>query len=61
MAIIKIIDQDQLYLYMNGKLTYKRWLKTGQSFVFNNWAYDKYTYVSISERDGKLISKKVDS
>jgi translation elongation factor EF-Tu-like GTPase len=36
---------------MNGKLIYKRWLKTGQSKVFDVMAYDKYTLTSIRDLD----------
>lgn len=31
MAIYKEITEDEFYLYMNGKLTYKKWFKTGFS------------------------------
>lgn len=47
MAIYKEIIDGQLYVYMNGKLTYKRWLKTGQSLVFDIMPYDKHTLKSI--------------
>lgn len=30
----KIVHDNQLFVYFNGKLIYKRWLKTGQSLVF---------------------------
>ncbi len=46
MAIIKKIEDNQLYLYMNGNLIYKRWLDTGESKVFDIMAYDKYTLTS---------------
>ncbi len=49
MAYFKKIETNELYLYMNGKLIYKRWLKTGQSKVFDVAAYDKYTLTSIRE------------
>ena len=49
MAYFKEIKGDELYLYMNGELIYKRWLKTGQSKVFDKMAYDKYTLVSIND------------
>ncbi len=49
MAIHIENDGHELYLYMNGKLVYKRWLKTGQSKVFDKAAYDKYTLVSIND------------
>lgn len=49
MAYYKEIKGDELYLYMNGELIYKRWLKTGQSKVFDIMAYDKYTAKSIRD------------
>ena len=45
--IHKTIIDNQLYLYMNGKLIYKRWLLTGQSYVFDLLPYDKRTLKSI--------------
>jgi len=54
MLITKEISKDnELYLYMNGKLIYKRWLNTGQSKVFDVMAYDKYTYASYNDLDVK--------
>ncbi|SHE65566.1 hypothetical protein [Pedobacter caeni] len=48
MAIfIKKTAHNELYLYMNGSLIYKRWLDTGASKVFDVMAYDKYTLTSI--------------
>lgn len=49
MSFHKEIKDNQLYLYMNGKLIYKRWLETGQSKIFDVMAYDKYTLMSISD------------
>jgi len=49
MAILKKIENNELYLYMNGKLIYKRWLDTGYSKVFDIMAYDKYTLTSIRD------------
>jgi hypothetical protein len=49
MAIIKEIKEDELYLWMNGKLIYKRWLLTGESRIFDVMAYDKYTLASITD------------
>lgn len=46
MRISKKIENDELYLYMNGNLIYKRWMNTGQSKVFDVMAYDKYTLAS---------------
>ncbi|GAB5551777.1 MAG: hypothetical protein Sapg2KO_13680 [Saprospiraceae bacterium] len=57
MLITKEISKDnELYLYMNGKLIYKRWLNTGQSKVFDVMAYDKYTYASYTDLDVKNSS-----
>lgn len=62
MAILKKIEGNELYLYMNGNLIYKRWLDTGQSKVFDVMAYDKYTLTSIRdleyENNGGLLSVK---
>lgn len=59
MSILKRIEGNELYLYMNGKLIYKRWLDTGQSKVFDVMAYDKYTLTSIRdleyENNGGLL------
>jgi len=49
MVFTKEIKEDELYVYINGKLIYKRWLKTGQSKVFDVLAYDKFTEYSIKE------------
>lgn len=46
MAILKKIEGNELYLYMNGNLIYKRWLDEGHSKVFDLMAYDKYTLSS---------------
>lgn len=47
--IFKDFSENELYLFMNGKLIYKRWLDTGVSKVFDIMAYDKYTLASIKE------------
>jgi len=49
----EITKDNELYLYMNGELIYKRWLNTGQSKVFDVMAYDKYTYASYADLDVK--------
>lgn len=49
--IHKDIQENELYLYINGKLVYKRWLDTGQSKVFDVMAYDKYTLSNIRDLD----------
>ena len=33
--IIKIIEDNQLYLYFNGKLIYKRWLWRNKGRMFH--------------------------
>ena len=54
MSICKEVREDnELYLYMNGKLIYKKWLLTGQSKVFDVMAYDKFTLKSITEESIK--------
>lgn len=55
----KKIEGDELYLYMNGKLIYKRWLKTGVSKVFDLFAYDKYTLTSINDLQFENLSEKI--
>lgn len=49
MLIHKEIRGNELYLYVNGKLIYKRWLATGVSKVFDVMAYSKNTLVSIRD------------
>ena len=49
MAIFKKIENNQLHLYINGSLVYKRWFDTGESKVFDVMAYDKYTLTSIRD------------
>ena len=43
----KEIINDQLYLYMNGQLIFKRWIKQSRSVVFDVATYDKNTLKSI--------------
>jgi len=45
----KETKDNELYVYMNGKLIYKKWLSTGQSIVFDVRAYDRFTLSSITE------------
>lgn len=59
MSISKKIKDNELYLYMNGKLIYKRWLDTGQSKVFDVMAYDKYTLTSIRDMQVENPSEKL--
>ncbi|MCE2612785.1 hypothetical protein LVD13_07360 [Flavobacteriaceae bacterium D16] len=51
MAFIKKTRGNELYVYMNGKLIYKKWLDTGVSKVFDLQAYDKYTLKSIKDTE----------
>jgi hypothetical protein len=52
-AFLKVLTEHELYLYLNGRLIYKRWLDTGQSFVFDVFTYDKHTYTSITDQTFK--------
>jgi len=55
MKVHKELTKDnELYLYMNGQLIYKKWLNTGQSKVFDVMAYDKYTSASYTDLDFKI-------
>lgn len=47
MLIYKQIIGKELYVWMNGKLLYKRWLDTGKSLVFDIRPYGKDTLTSI--------------
>lgn len=63
MAIFRKIENNELYLYRNGRLIFKRWLDTGYSKVLDIMAYDKYTLTSIRDLqyenpDIELISIK---
>ena len=51
MGFLKEIKGNELYVYMNGKLIYKKWLDTGASKVFDLQAYDKYTLQSIKDSE----------
>ena len=51
MIFKKETKENELYVYMNGKLIYKKWLNTGQSKIFDLMAYDKYTLKSIKEKE----------
>jgi len=47
MVFTKETNEQEFEVYMNGKLIYKKWIKTGESKVFDIMAYDKYTEYSI--------------
>lgn len=52
MIIKKEIKNDnELYLYFNGKLIYKRWLDLGYGKVFDTHAFGRYTDYSITNFD----------
>lgn len=44
-----ISPNNELYIYMNGKLIFKNWLNTGYSKVFDLMAYDSETLVSLND------------
>ncbi len=50
MVFKKETKDNELYVYMNGKLIYKKWLNTGESKIFDLIAYDKYTLKSINDK-----------
>jgi hypothetical protein len=55
----EIKDDNELYLYFNGKLIYKRWLNQGYSKVFDKMAYGKDTFVSIiTDENGKTRHRR---
>ena len=56
----KEIIGNELYLFnAKGELIFKRWLNQGYSKVVTPFAYGKNdTYMSITEKDGKIIREK---
>jgi hypothetical protein len=55
--IVKYVDDNQLYIFINGKFVYKKWLLTGQSFVFDLIPYSKWdTLVSYELRIKKNVN-----
>ena len=52
MAIRKEISEDnELYLWMNGNLIYKRWLNDGYSKIFDRLTFESYSNHSITDLD----------
>jgi len=45
----EIKNDNELYLYFNGKLIYKRWLNLGYGKVFDTQAFNKYTAYSMAD------------
>lgn len=43
MTIFKKIDNDEIYLYVNGQLVYRRSMITGEEEVLDNATYEQYT------------------
>lgn len=58
----KISEDNELYLYMDGKLIFKRWIDDGYSKVFDLMAYNSYTLASYTDLDlkkcGRITSYK---
>lgn len=53
----EIKDDNELYLYFNDKLIYKRWLNHGYSKVFDRIAYGKDTFISITQDENGSIKR----
>ncbi|MEY8849846.1 barstar family protein [Psychroserpens sp. XS_ASV72] len=53
----EIKNDNELYLYFNDKLIYKRWLNQGYSKVFDRFAYGKGTFMSITEDENGKIKR----
>ncbi len=47
----EIKDDNEFYLWFNGKLIYKKWLDKGYSKVFDHGTWGKYTENSITDFD----------
>lgn len=47
----EIKDDNEFYLWFNGKLIFKKWLNQGYSKVFDHHAWSKYTEKSITDFD----------
>ncbi|QIL39642.1 hypothetical protein G7074_10365 [Pedobacter sp. HDW13] len=59
MKTYKKIENNELYVYQNGVLIYKKWLKTGYSKVFDLMAYDKYTLESYNDTTYKTSNSLI--
>ena len=55
MAVYVETIGNEVYIYMNGKLTMKKWLKQNRSVVFDVATYDKNTLVSITDKNAKNV------
>jgi len=47
----EIKDDNEFYLWFNGKLIFKKWLNQGYSKVFERGAWGKYTDYNITDFD----------
>ncbi len=47
----EIKDNNEFYLWFNGKLIFKKWLNDGNSKVFDRMAWSRYTERSITDFD----------
>lgn len=47
----EIKDDHEFYLWFNGKLIYKKWLKTGNSIICDHGAWGSYTTSSFNDFD----------
>ncbi|WP_168732777.1 hypothetical protein [Flavobacterium supellecticarium] len=51
----QITSDNELYIWMNGKLLFKKWLGTQHhSKVFDVMVYGKNTYISITEKGKQM-------
>ncbi len=51
MNIRKEFSDNEFYLYMNGKLVYKKWFDLGYSKVFDRFPWSKHTEFSYTDLD----------
>ena len=58
MAALSIKINDEVYIYINGKLTMKRWVGQKRSVIFDVATYDKHTLTSITEENGVIKTTK---
>jgi len=54
----EIKNDNELYLYFNDKLIYKRWLDQGYSKVFDRFAYGKDTFITITEDENGKVRRQ---
>jgi hypothetical protein len=54
----EIKNDNELYLYFNNKLIYKRWLNQGYSKVFDKFAYGKDTFITITDDENGEVRRR---